>query len=87
MEFYLPSLNTINHKLSTSDEDALERRILDLKFDGPRYDSFSTIRALEYVVRELNQAKKGIARNIVVVAPESVDEVITCFTTTLVAPV
>ena len=71
MEFYQPAVNTINGKMMSSDITAIQARISGLEFNGPSYDSHSTIEALQFAADHLNVAHKGVFQHIVLVAPET----------------
>ena len=55
----------------SSDITAIQARISGLEFNGPSYDSHSTIEALQFAADHLNVAHKGVFQHIILVAPET----------------
>ncbi|CAK8672267.1 unnamed protein product [Clavelina lepadiformis] len=71
--FYQPFINTIGQQTKSNDVARIRNRITQIEFNGPSYDSTSSVDALDFALK-LNEAHLGVARSVIVVAPESTQQ-------------
>uniref|UniRef100_H2YVV6 VWFA domain-containing protein n=1 Tax=Ciona savignyi TaxID=51511 RepID=H2YVV6_CIOSA len=70
-EFYPPYIRTVNGEISSADRVQLASAISRLEFTGPSYSGASTVDALRFVTQNFQNSNLGVAKAVVVVAPES----------------
>ena len=66
-----PAMTAVRGLATTENKQSLLTAIKRINFTGPDYTPASTVDALEFVVKTLNDASKGVAKCLLVVAPES----------------
>ena len=74
-QWYNPMINSVKGLSVADNVEYLLNLIQRINFTGPSYDPATTVDALKFVSKTIRTAPKGIAKAVLVVAPETEQKV------------